>query len=79
MKMSIDEFVNRQDEFEGHKVKFKVKMKNGSIKYFERLVNDEFCNPNGEMFQVLEVEILEYIGITTLKVSENGKIHLETN
>lgn len=66
MKMSIEEFVKRQKEFEGHKVKFKTKLNNGSIKYFERLVNDEFCNPNGEMFQVLEVEILEYVGIVSL-------------
>ncbi|MET3505558.1 hypothetical protein [Halalkalibacter oceani] len=79
MKMSIDEFVNRQKEFEGHKVRFKVEMKNGSIRHFERIVNDKFCNPNGEMFQVLEVEVLEYVGITTLKVSDNGEIHLKTN
>ncbi|WP_137743289.1 hypothetical protein [Robertmurraya siralis] len=66
MKMSINEFINRQDEFEGYKVRFKVKMKSGNINYFERLVNDEFCNPNGEMFEVLEVEILEYVGIISL-------------
>ncbi len=66
MKMSIDEFISRQNEFEGHKVRFKVKVNNGSVKYFERLVNDEFCNPNGGMFQVIEVEILEYIGIISL-------------
>ncbi len=66
MKMSIEEFIHRQDEFEGYKVKFITKMKNGSIKSFERLVNDKFCNPNGEMFQVLEIEILEYVGIISL-------------
>lgn len=66
MKMTIDEFINRQKEFEGYKVRFKVKMKNGSISHFERLVNDEFCNPNGEMFQVIDVEILEYVGIISL-------------
>lgn len=58
MKMSIEEFISRQKEFEGHKARFKVKVNNGSVKYFEILVNDEFCNPNGEMFQVLEVEIM---------------------
>ncbi|MET3505567.1 hypothetical protein [Halalkalibacter oceani] len=66
MIMSIDEFISRQDEFEGRKIRFKVEMKNGSIKHFERVVNDKFCNPNGENFNVLEVEILEYVGIISL-------------
>lgn len=78
MKMSIDEFVKRQDEFEGYKIKLKTEM-NGSIRSFERLVNDKFCNPNNDMIKVLEVEILEYVGITTLKVNEDGRMRLETN
>lgn len=79
MKVTIDEFVKRQEEFEGHKVKFKTKRKDGSINYFERLVNDKFCKPSGDFFEVLEVEILEHIGITTLKVHDNGKIELKRN
>lgn len=71
MKMGMDEFVDRQEEFEGHKVKFKTRRNDGSINYFERLVNDKFCKPSGKFFEVLEVEILEHIGITTLKVQDN--------
>lgn len=78
MKMSIEEFIRRQDEFEGYKIKLKTEM-NGIIRNFERLVNDKFCNPNSDMIKVLEVEILEYVGITTLKVDKDGRMCLETN
>lgn len=78
MKMTMDEFVKRQREFEGHKVRFKAKRKDGSINYFERIVNDKFCNPSGNFFEVLEVEILNYIGITTITINQNG-IGLKTN
>ncbi|HHX62907.1 MAG TPA: hypothetical protein GX707_19680, partial [Epulopiscium sp.] len=73
MKMTIDEFIERQGEFEGHKVKFKAKRNDGSINHFERLVNDKFCKPSGKFFEILEVEILEHIGITTIKVNDNGR------
>ena len=76
MKMNIDEFIERQGEFEGHKIKVKTKWKDGSIRYFERLVNDKCCNSNGEFFEILEVEILEHIGITTIKVGDNGRFGL---
>lgn len=72
MKMTMDEFVQRQEEFEGHKIKLKIKRKDGSIHYTERLVNDKFCKPSGDFFEVLEVEILEHIGITTIKVNDDG-------
>ncbi|MFO1442836.1 hypothetical protein KDN24_06360 [Bacillus sp. Bva_UNVM-123] len=77
MKMTIDEFIKRQDEFEGYKIKFKAKRKDGSVNYFERIVNDKFCKPSGDFFEILEVEILEHIGITTLKINENGLIGLK--
>lgn len=63
MKLSINEFVERQNEFEGHKIKFIAEWNDGSIKTFERVVNDKFCVPNTETFKILEVEILEHIGI----------------
>lgn len=82
MKMTYEEFLKRQKEFEGHRVMFKVKsnlpMDNGKIRYFERTVNDGFCESDRKFFEILEVEILEYIGITTLQVSDNGEIGLKT-
>lgn len=72
MKMTMYEFVERQREFKGYKVRFKAKRKNGSINYFERIVNDKFCNPSSNFFEVLEVEILNYIGITTMTIGQNG-------
>lgn len=82
MKMTYDEFLKRQKEFEGHRVMFKVKsnlpMDKGRIKYFERTVNDGFCKSDGKNFKILEVEILEYIGITTLKINDNGAFGLKT-
>ena len=78
MKMTIDEFVKRQEEFEGHKARFKTKRKDGNINYFERVVNDKFCKPSGDFFTVLEVEILDYIGISTIKLSDSGIIGIKT-
>lgn len=78
MKMSMDEFVKRQDEFQGHKIKLKIQRKDGSINYTERLVNDRFCKPSGDFFIVLEVEILNYIGISTIKLNNNGIIGIKT-
>ena len=77
MKMTIDEFIQRQEEFEGHKIKLKIKRKGGNIHYTERLVNDKFCKPSGEFFEVLEVEILEHIGISTITVNNNGIMGLK--
>ena len=78
MKMTMDEFVQRQEEFEGRKIKLKIKRKDGSICYTERIVNDKFCKPSGDFFTVLEVEILNYIGISTIKLSDNGIIGIKT-
>ena len=78
MKMKMEEFIQRQEEFEGYKVRFKTKWKDGSINHFERLINDKFCKPNEEFFKIIEVEILEFIGVTTIKVKDNGKIGLVT-
>lgn len=78
MKMTIDEFIKRQEEFEGYKVKFKTQRRDGSISYFERIVNDRFCKPSGNFFEVLEVEILDYVGITTIKLGDSGIIGVKT-
>jgi hypothetical protein len=78
MKMTMDEFVQRQDEFQGRKIRFKTQRKDGDISYFERIVNDKFCKPSGNFFTVLEVEILEHIGISTISICDNGIIRVKT-
>ena len=76
MKINLDEFLQRQEEFKGYKVKFTTKWKNGKIKTFERLINDRFCTPNGNYFQITEIEILEHIGITNIEIKK-GKMFLK--